>query len=294
MKCIPKLSLVFLACVASVTAAAETTLEKVARTGEITLSYRESSAPFSYLDGNKPIGFSWDIANKVVDQVKQQLKKPDLKIKTMAVTSQNRIPLVQNGTVDLECGSTTNSKVRQQDVTFGINHFYTSTKILVRGDSGIKGYGDIKGKSIAATTGTSNLLTMRRYSAEHKLDLNLVQVKDHSEAILLVENQRAAGFATDDVLLYSAKAMAKDPAMFEVVGDALNPEPYGCMLRKDDSEFKQLVNGVIKNLMASGEFETLYNKWFLNPIPPMGKVINIPMSQELRDNMTKLSDQPLS
>jgi ABC-type amino acid transport substrate-binding protein len=274
-------------------AQAADTLTKVAESGKITLAYRESSAPFSYLDGpGKPIGIAVDLSNAVADAVKKKLNKPNLQIEWMPVTSQNRIPLVTNGTVDLECGSTTNNTARGKDVAFAINHFYTGTRLLVKKSSKIKNYADLAKKTVATTTGTTNFQVIRKYSQDKNLDFDIVLGKDHSDSFLLVDTDRALAFAMDDILLFGLIANAKNPADFEVVGDALQVEPYACMLRKDDPDFKQLVDGVIINLMKTGEFEKLYNKWFLGPIPPKGTALGLPMSQQLRDNIKSPSDKP--
>lgn len=272
---------------------AETTLDKIAATGKITLAYRESSVPFSYLDGpSKPIGFAVDISNAVADAVRKQLKKPDLQVDWQPVTSQNRMPLVMNGTVDLECGSTTNNSARGKEVAFAINHFYTGTRLLVKKSSGIHDYADLAGKNVATTSGTTNLQVLRKYSSEKNLNFNLQYGKDHADSFLLVESDRALAFGMDDILLYGLKANAKNPADYEVVGESLQVEPYACMLRKDDPGFKQLVDGVIAGLMKSGEFEKLYTKWFVQPIPPKNLPLGLPMSPQLKDNLKALSDKP--
>ena len=277
----------------SATAFAGDTLKQVADTGRITLAYRESSIPFSYLEGaGKPIGFSMDIANAVVQEVRKQTGKSVLEIQYLPVTSQNRIPLVVNGTVDLECGSTTNNTQRGKDVAFAINHFYTGTRLLVKKASGIKNYADLAGKSVATTSGTTNLQVLRKYDVEKKLNMQFVFGKDHAESFLLVEGDRAVAFGMDDILLYGLKASAANPALYEVTGDALQVEPYACMLRKDDPKFKALVDGVIKNLMKTGEFDRLYKKWFLSPIPPKNVNLNVPMSAELKANIKAFSDKP--
>lgn len=208
------------------------------------------------------------------------------------MTSQNRIPLLANGTIDLECGSTTNNTARGKDVAFAINHFYTGTRLLVKKSSGIKNYADLAGKTVASTTGTTNVQVIRKYNADHNLGMNILLGKDHDDSLLLVENDRAVAFAMDDILLFGLRANSKDPASLEVVGDSLQVEPYACMLRKDDPIFKTLVDGVISGLMKSGEFEKLYNKWFMSPIPPKNINLNLPMSQQLRDNLTAQSDKP--
>ena len=280
-------------CAAVTGAQAADTLAKIAESGKITLAYRESSVPFSYLDGpGKPIGFSVELSNAVVEAVKKKLNKPNLQVALMPVTSQNRIPLLQNGTVDLECGSTTNNTARGKDVNFAINHFYTGTRLLAKKTSNIKNYSDVAKKTITSTTGTTNALVMRKYNAEKNLDMDIVLAKDHADAFLLVESGRAQAFAMDDILLYGLIANAKNPADYEVVGDALQVEPYACMLPKDDAAFKKLVDDTFVGLMKSGEFEKMYNKWFMQPIPPKNVPLNLPMSQQLRDNIKAPSDKP--
>ncbi|MDM0083177.1 transporter substrate-binding domain-containing protein [Variovorax sp. J31P179] len=274
-------------------AQAADTLAKIAESGKITLAYRESSVPFSYLaGGEKPIGFSVELSNAVVDAVKKKLNKPKLEVALMPVTSQNRIPLISNGTIDLECGSTTNNTARAKDVSFAINHFYTGTRLLVKKSSKIKNYADLAKKTVASTTGTTNALVMRKYNIEKNLDMDLVLGKDHADAFLLVESDRAVAFAMDDILLFGLMANAKNPADFEVVGDALQVEPYACMLPKDDPAFKKLVDDTFIDLMKSGEFEKMYAKWFLQPIPPKGVPLNLPMSPQLRENIQAPNDKP--
>ena len=274
-------------------AQAADTLAKIAETGKITLAYRESSVPSSYLNGpNKPIGFSVELSNAVAEAVKKKLNKPNLEVALAPVTSQNRVPLIANGTIDLECGSTTNNSARGKDVAFAINHFYTGTRLLVKKSSHIKNYADLAKKTVASTTGTTNALVMRKFNTEKNLDMDIVLGKDHADAFLLVENDRAAAFAMDGILLFGLIANAKNPADFEVVGDALQVEPYACMLQKDDPAFKKLVDDTLIGLMKSGEFEKMYNKWFMQPIPPKGMPLNLPMSPQLRENIQSPSDKP--
>ena len=269
------------------------TLKKVADANKITVSYREASVPFSYLIGSsKSVGFSVELTDAIVDDVRKKLNKPNLQIATMPVTSQNRIPLLVNGTYDIECGSTTNNSTRAKDVTFAINHFYTGTRLLTKKTSGVKNYADLAGKTVASTTGTTNAQVIRKYSADKKLDLQLVLGKNHDDSLLLVENDRALAFAMDDILLFGLKANSKNPEALEVVGDSLQVEPYACMLRKDDPEFKKLVDGTLTRLMKSGEFTRLYTKWFMSPIPPKGVNLNLPMSEQLKANLKELSDKP--
>ncbi|EJL77118.1 transporter substrate-binding domain-containing protein [Variovorax sp. Varisp85] len=274
-------------------AQAADTLAKIAESGKITLAYRESSVPFSYLDGpNKPIGFSVELSNAVVEAVKKKLNKPNLQVALMPVTSQNRIPLITNGTVDLECGSTTNNSARGKDVAFAINHFYTGTRLLVKKSSKIKDYADLAKKTVASTTGTTNALVMRKYNTEKNLGMDIVLGKDHADSFLLVESDRAVAFAMDDILLFGLIANSKTPADFEVVGEPLQVEPYACMLPKDDPAFKKLVDDTFAGMMKSGEFEKLYNKWFMQPIPPKNVPLNLPMSPQLKENLKALSDKP--
>ena len=269
------------------------TLKKVADTGKLSLAYRESSVPFSYVEGaGKPIGFSMDIATAVVQEIKKRSGKPVLEIDYIPVTSQNRIPLLMNGTIDLECGSTTNNSTRGKDVAFAINHFYTGTRLLAKKTSKIKNYADLENKTVASTTGTTNSQVMRKYNADKKLNMQIILGKDHADSLLLVEGDRAVAFAMDDILLFGLMANAKNPAEWEVVGDSLQAEPYACMLRKDDPKFKALVDGVITGMMKSGEFDRLYKKWFMSPIPPKNINLNLPMSAQLRDSLKAPSDKP--
>lgn len=272
---------------------AQSTLDKVKASGTISVAYRESSIPFSYLDDKaQPVGFGVEICDRIVDEVKKATGRADLKVTRQPVTSANRIPLLVNGTIDVECGSTTNNSDRAKQVAFSINYFYTGTRFLVKADSGIKGLADLNNKIVVSTTGTTNFRLMRNLITEQKLPIELINAKDHSESQLLVGGGRAAAFAMDDILLYGLRASATNPAEWAVVGDAIQVEPYAIMLRKDDPSFKQLVDGVVGGLMKSGEFERLYRKWFMSPIPPKGINLNAPMSKELQDNMKALSDKP--
>ena len=269
------------------------TLKKIAESGKITLAYRESSVPFSYLSGpGAPVGFAVDISNAVVEAVKKQVNNPALKVELQAVTSQNRIPLLTNGTIDLECGSTTNNTVRGKDVQFAVNYFYTGTRLLTKKTSGVRNYADLARKKVASTSGTTNAQVIRKYSRDNNLDMDIVLGKDHDDSMLLVDTGRAEAFAMDDILLFGLMGNARNPAEWTVVGDSLQVEPYACMLRKDDPQFQALVNGVIVSLMKSGEFEKLYTKWFMSPVPPRNQNLNLPMSKELRDNLVAQSDKP--
>jgi ABC-type amino acid transport substrate-binding protein len=280
-------------CASSAHAQVPPTLDKVKASGSITVAYREASIPFSYLGGDaQPTGMGWEICGRIVDQVKKATGRNDLKTNTQAVTSQNRIPLMVNGTIDIECGSTTNNSDRQKQVSFAINYFYTGTRLMVKATSPIKSVADLKGLKVVSTTGTTNFQVMRKLNAERNLGFDLIGAKDHPESMLLVQSGRADAFGMDDILLYGLKASAQNPAEFAVVGEALQVEPYAIMLRKDDPAFKKLVDDTLAGMMKNGEFETLYKKWFMSPIPPKGINLNAPMSQELKDNLKALSDKP--
>jgi len=271
------------------------TLQKIASSGRITLGYRESSVPFSYLAGpRQPIGFGVDIYAHLIPALKRATGRNDLEVNWQAITSQNRIPLIANGTVDLECGSTSNTAARAKTVSFAINHFYTGPKLLVKQGSGIKNFDDLKDKTVAVTTGTTTMKLLRKLDLERAMNMQLLAGKDHADSFLLIDAGRAVAFAMDDILLYGQILNAKQPAQWQVVGTPPQVEPYACMLRKDDAAFKRVVDGVIAELMRSGEFERIYAKWFLSPIPPRGRSLNLPMSDALRDNLHKLSDQPAS
>ena len=269
------------------------TLDKVKQSGAITLAYRESSIPFSYLDDKaQPVGFGHEICLKIVDEVKKATGRSDLKVNLQAVTSANRIPLLQNGTIDIECGSTTNNSTRGKQVQFAINYFYTGTKFLVKTGTTVKTIDDLKGKTIVSTTGTTNFQILRTLNEEKKLGMELLGAKDHAESALMVQTGRAVAFGMDDILLYGLRASAQNPAELAVVGDAIQVEPYAIMLRLDDPAFKKLVDGTLAGLMKSGEFAKLYTKWFQSPIPPKGINLNAPMSPELVENLKALSDKP--
>ncbi len=271
------------------------TLSKITERGSIVLAYRESSVPFSYLDGpGKPIGFGVDIAHKVAEAIRQASGKKELRIEYQAVTSQNRVPLVANGSVDLECGSTTNNAARAKEVAFAVNYFYASSRLLVKKSSGIHKLGDLAGKAIATTTGTTTFGQLRKLRLERNLNLSVVPAKDHADGFLLLESGRAQAFAMDDILLAGLMLNAKNPDDYAIVGEPLQVEAYACMLRKDDPAFKKLVDSTLTAMMKSGEFEKLYKKWFMSPIPPRQRSLALPISDRLRENLKSPTDQPAS
>ena len=285
--------LLALALPAAALAQTPSTLDKIKQSGSMTLAYRESSIPFSYLGGDaQPTGFGFEICEKIAEKVKAATGRADMKKAYQSVTSANRIPLLQNGTIDIECGSTTNNSDRGKQVQFATNYFYTGTRFLVKAGTSANKLADLAGKQVVSTTGTTNFQIIRRLNEEQKLGIDLLGAKDHAESALMVQSGRAVAFAMDDILLYGLKASSQNPAELAVVGEAIHVEPYAVMVRKDDPAFKKLVDDTLSGLMKSGEFEALYKKWFLSPIPPKGINLNAPMSKELIDNMKALSDKP--
>jgi glutamate/aspartate transport system substrate-binding protein len=298
MTMLPKLTLATLAATFALTIQAQDltgTLKKIKDSGTITIGHRESSIPFSYLDDKQqPIGYSMDLCMKVVDAIKAELKMPNLKIAYNPVTSQNRIPLMQNGTTDLECGSTTNSVDRQKQVSFGNTTFVTGIKMLVKADSGIKDISQLNGKAVVTTTGTTSDALIKQSEKGKSIDVKNIYGKDHADSFLMVESGRAAAFVMDDVLLAGLIANAKNPKDFMIVGEALRVEPYGIMVRKDDPQFKALVDKTLNGLMKSGEIVKIYDKWFMAPVPPKGINMNLPMSKELKDAIANPNDKGVS
>ncbi|MBK1680556.1 glutamate/aspartate ABC transporter substrate-binding protein [Rhodocyclus tenuis] len=259
------------------------TLKKIKDTGSITLGHRESSIPFSYYDDQQQvIGYSQELMLKVVDAVKADLKLARLDTKLMPVTSANRISLVQNGTIDLECGSTTNNLERQKQVAFSNTIFVIGTRLMTRKDSGIKDFPDLAGKNVVTTAGTTSERLLRKMNEEKKLGMNIISAKDHGESFLTLETGRAVAFMMDDALLYGEMAKAKRASDWAVVGTPQSFEAYGCMLRKDDPAFKKLVDGALAKAMTSGEAEKVYNKWFQQPIPPKGLNLGFPLSDAMK------------
>ena len=268
------------------------TLKKIKDSGEIVLGVRESSIPFSYLDNNeKPVGYSIDLCMKVVDALKKELKMPNLKVKTNPVTSQTRIPLITNGTIDLECGSTTNSKERQKQVGFSVAHYVTSVRMAVKANSGIKNLDDLNGKAVVTTTGTTSDRHIKQNERGKKIDVKNLYGKDHAESFLMLESGRAQAFVMDDVLLAGLIAQSKNPKAFAIVGPALSVEPYGLMFRKNDPQFKAIVDKTLGGLMKSGQINGIYTKWFMKPIPPKNVNLNLPMSPKLKEAFKNPSDQ---
>ena len=270
------------------------TLKNIKDTGAITIGFRDSSIPFSYLDDNqKPVGFAMDICGKIVDAIKNELKLDKLEVKLNPVTSSTRIPLLANGTIDLECGSTTNNAERQKQVAFTNTHFLTASRFVAKKANNLSAIDDLKGKSVVSTAGTTNIKQLTEANAARNLGINIIPAKDHAEAFLMVETDRAAAFVMDDILLASLVAGSKDPSAYAISKDAFSkPEPYGIMLRKDDPAFKKLVDAATAKIYTSGEGLKLYDKWFMQKIPPKGLNLNTPIAPELKAEFAKPSDSP--
>ena len=268
------------------------TLKKIKDTDSMTVGYRESSIPFSYLDGNgKPIGYAMELCAKVVDAVKAHLKMPNLKVNYAPVTSSNRIPLLENGTIDLECGSTTNSVARQKQVSFGPTYFIINVSAAVKKDSGISDFAQLGGKTIVTTSGTTSVPLLKKYEKTKDMDFKEIYGKDHAESFLLMADGRAVAFVMDDILLAGQIANSKDPAAYKILPGSLRSEPYSMMLRKDDPEFKALVDKTIGGVMTSGAINTIYAKWFTSPIPPKGINLNFPETAGLKEAFAHPNDK---
>ena len=273
----------------------EGTLKKVKETGTFAIGHRESSLPLSYLGEDlQPVGFSIELCKHVVDAVKAKLGTPGLTIKYNPVTSANRIPLVANGTVDIECGSTANMTARQKQVGFSYTVFVPQFRWIARAKGDINTADDLRGKTVVVTAGTNTALFVNKMNNDDKLGMTVVQGKDHAESFLLVETGRASAWMEDDVLIAGFRANAKVPADFKLLDKSYPSDPYALMIRKDDPQFKALVDDTLAKLMRSGEFEKLYVQWFENPIPPKGINIQLPMSDALKRAIKEPNDRPNS
>lgn len=270
------------------------TLKKIKNSGTITLGHRDSSIPFSYIAdaSGKPVGYSHDIQLKIVDAIKQELEMPELNVRYNLVTSQTRIPLVQNGTVDLECGSTTNTAERAQQVEFSVGIFEASTRLLVRKDSVHKDFQDLYGKNVVTTAGSTAERMLKVMNAEKKMSMNVISAKDIGESYQMLESGRAIAFMQDDALLAGEMAKAKKPEDWVVTGTPQSNEIYGCTMRRGDPDLKKIVDDSIKSLFVSGEINAIYDKWFTQPIPPKGLNLKFPMSTELKTIIAHPNDQP--
>ncbi|KJC57972.1 ABC transporter [Bradyrhizobium sp. LTSPM299] len=271
--------------------AASPTLEKIRELGKITFGYREASIPFAYLGTDqRPTGLSLDLCAAVADKVRSALRRPELAIDTVAVDASNRIPLLQNGTVDIECGSTTNTAERQKQVSFSIATYVASPRWLVAASSPVTELKALEGQTIVVTQGSLNLGVVQKIIAERQLKVKIVQAKDHAESILMLRTDRAAAWFEDDILVAGMVANAPDPKAYRMLAATYAPTYYGLMMRREDPEFKALVDAAIREKMASGEFDKLYAKWFEQPIPPKGLNLLLPMSDAMRARVATPSD----
>jgi glutamate/aspartate transport system substrate-binding protein len=278
---------------ASVLAQDTGTIKKIKDTGSITIGYRESSIPFSYLDDKQqPVGYAMDLCMKVVDAVKAELKMPNLKVNLQPVTSSNRIPLLQNGTIDMECGSTTNSVARQQQVAFGPTYFVINVTAAVKKTSGVKSLADLNGKTISTTSGTTAVPLLKQYEKTKNADIKEIYGKDHAESFLLLSQDRVSAFVMDDILLAGQVANSSNPGDYMILtAESLRTEPYSMMIRKDDPQFKALVDKTVGGVMKSGEIDKIYTKWFTSPIPPKGINMNFPETPAIKDAFKNPNDK---
>ena len=277
--------------VAGTAAAQQGTLDKIKSSGAITVGHRDASVPFSYYDDKQqPVGYAMDLCAKIVDAVKTQLKMPKLEVKYQLVTSANRIPLMANGTIDLECGSTTNNLARQEQVWFATTHFVTANRFVTKRAAKIGKLADLKGKTIVSTAGTTNIKQITEINGKQNLGMNIISANGHAEAFQMVETGRAVAFVMDDILLYSLAAQSRSPGDYAISPVALSVEPYGIMLRKGDTAFKKVVNAAMTSLYKSGQLGPIYDKWFLKPVPPKGINLNVPMSDQFKRVVAKPTD----
>jgi glutamate/aspartate transport system substrate-binding protein len=268
------------------------TLKKVQESGAITIGHRDASLPFSYYnDKQQPVGYAMDLCLRIVDAVKAELKMPKLDVKYQLVTSANRIPLMANGTIDLECGSTTNNVARQKEVGFTITHFLTATRVVTKKASNIRSVEDLKGKTLTSTSGTTNIKQLTELNTSKNMGMNIIPANGHSEAFQMVETGRAVAFAMDDILLYSPVASARNPSEFVISDFALSlPEPYGIMMRREDPAFKKVVDNAMIQTYKSGAINAIYEKWFLKPIPPRNINLNVPLSPQFKNVIANPTD----
>lgn len=270
------------------------TLQKIKESKTISLGHRESSIPFSYYDDKQQVvGYSHDLMLKAVDAVKRRLGVEELQTKLTPITSQNRIPLVQNGTIDLECGSTTNNLERQQQVAFSNTIFVVGTRLLTKKSSGVKDFPDLQGRNVVTTAGTTSERLLRKLNEEKRMRMNIISARDHGESFLTLQSGRAVAFMMDDALLAGEMAKARNPDEWHIVGTPMSKEAYGCMMRRDDPEFKKVVDLAIAQAMTSGEAKKLFDKWFQAPIPPKGLNLKLPLTDDMKELFRNPNDEAL-
>ena len=270
------------------------TLKKIKETGKVVMGLRESSQPLSYtLGSGKYVGYHVEICERVLADIRKQLGLSQLTVEYTPVTSQNRIPLVQNGTVDIECGSTTNNQARQQQVAFALTTYVTEVRMAVNAKSGITSINQLNGKTVVTTTGTTSVQHLRKHERASGIDFKEIYGKDHADSFLILESGRADAFVMDDNLLAGLIATSKSPSDFKIVGEVLSVEPIAIMMRKDDPAFKKAVDDSIRNMMKSGEINKLYDKWFMQPIPPKNVSVSLPMGGTLKAAIANPNDNPM-
>lgn len=268
------------------------TLQKIKNNGVIVVGHRESSVPFSYYDNaQKVVGYSQDYSNQIVDAVKKQLNMPNLQVKMLPITSQNRIPLLQNGTFDFECGSTTNNAERQQQAAFSNTIFVVGTRLLVKKGGDIKDFKDLAGKPVVVTSGTTSEILLNKLNEKDNMKMRIISAKDHGDSFRTLESGRAVAFMMDDALLAGERAKAKKPDQWEIVGTPQSHEAYGCMLRKNDPAFKKLMDETIAKAQTSGEAAKSYERWFNQPIPPKNMNMNFALSDDMKALFKAPNDQ---
>ena len=277
---------------AAATRAADT-LAKIKSSGVVNLGVRDSAGLGFSIGGGKYVGFHTEMAERIIDDLKKDLNAPDLKINYQVITSQNRIPLMQNGTIDFECGSTTNNAARQKDVDFAVTTYEEEVRIAVRADSSINSVKDLAGKTIATTTGTTAVQTLRKNERAQNIDFKTVQGKDHADSFLLLEAGRADAFVMDGSILAANIARSRNPKGYKIVGEVLSVEPIACMLPKNDAKFKEAVDNSIKRQISDGSLEKLYDKWFMQPIPPNNTTLNLPLSESTKAAWANPNNKPM-
>jgi glutamate/aspartate transport system substrate-binding protein len=271
------------------------TLKKIKDNGVVTIGHRESSVPFAYYDGHQNVvGYSQAYSDLIVDAIKKKLNVPNLQVKLIPITSQNRIPLLQNGTYDFECGSTTNNVERRKQAEFSNTIFIVNTRLLTNKDSGVKGFDDLAGKNVVVSAGTTSEMLLNKLNDEKKMKMRIISAKDHGDSFRTLESGRAVAFMIDDALLAGERAKAKKPDQWVIVGEPQSKEAYGCMLRKDDPQFKKLVDDTIVQTQNSGQAEKLFNRWFTQPIPPKNLNMNFSLSDEMKTLFKSPNDKSLN
>ena len=276
-------------------AAQTSTLDKIAKNGVIVVGHRESSVPFSYYDNQRNVvGYSQSYSDAIVEAVKKKLNRPDLQVKLLPITSANRIPLLQNGSYDIECGSTTNNKARQEQAAFTNTIFIVGTRLLAKKDGAVKDFADLQGKPVVVTSGTTSEILLNNMNDEQKMKMRIISAKDHGDSFRTLESGRAVAFMMDDALLAGERAKAKKPAEWAITGKAQSYEAYGCMLRKGDPEFKKLADDTIAQIQTSGEAAKWYDKWFKQPIPPKNLSMDFDLSDEMKALFAAPNDKALN